>query len=139
MSGKDGSLPLEGGVPKNVIRVHVRVDHIADGLVCDGLYGFRKALSFPDAAPRVHDRNRILAHDEADIRNRSFVGWAHKSRGALESVDARSDLFDRERAFRRGGVSPHMRDQHEEREANERAGDVGCCLDVHLGPDAGHR
>jgi hypothetical protein len=102
--GKSNARLLEGGVPKNVIGVHVRVNDVAHGLIRHGPDGSREAPSFPRAATRIDDGDRALANDKSDIRDGSLIDIIHQFYGSLEDIDARRDLFDRERSLAGGSV-----------------------------------
>ena len=63
----EGRAGRHGRVAENVVRMFMRVDHIADRLVGDAADGQKQTLPDGDAAAGVDKRHGILSNDDAEI------------------------------------------------------------------------
>ena len=96
MSDEDGSIPDEGGVAEDVVRMAMGVDDVADRLVGPGTNGREQLLSLTYAAPGIDDRNRALADDETDIGDRAVVLARHQRGLADVHEDTGRDFVNRQ-------------------------------------------
>ena len=73
MADEGGIILLEGGIPKHVVGMHVGIDDVADGFVCDGLDSVTQTAPNQSAAAGIDDCHGVFADDYAEIRNISRV------------------------------------------------------------------
>ncbi len=90
-----------GRVAEDVIRMFMRIDHVADRLVGDAADGQEQTLADSDAATGVDECDGVLSDDDAEIGDVAGVVWCRKSDLAEMHVVAVSDFLHVERRLRR--------------------------------------
>ena len=96
MADKYGSIANECCVAKDVIRMAVGVDDVADRLVGAGADRREQLPSLADAAAGIDHRNRACADDEPDIGDRAIVLARHQRGFADVHEYAGGDLAHRQ-------------------------------------------